>query len=768
MGMVAWFRRMAYAQVVLGVIAYAVAEQNPAMVLAAGTLSTLSWYVVEGPGGRPLPRWLINLGVILATGWLFFTQRPPPRQPLIIGLGQFILCIQIFKLYESKQNRDWAQLIVLSLMQMVCASIISAEIVYGILLMAYLVVTLFTVLLFQLKQGYDTVLDATAAQMPPGRPPIRPGSVASRGHARQFYALTLVTGALCLALSAAIFVVMPRGQGMGMLGDWQAPTRRTVTGFDNKVELGGASPATSRLPVMNVTLLRDGVNIGSRDRTFLLRGSPLDDYDPRSHRWTRSRAAARADADIFLEHENTSLLVDPAEFVKHKAIRQVITLRAQTHNILLGIYPPLRVETDHVKVLSFSPQDQLLSARQPISGSIQYVVESADPAQDMTQPYLSHWGHAAGAALTTLDFNWTAYARKPVVDDPRVRRLTESIMKAQGLTRDRAAESDPADPAIAQAVERYLQSNLNYSLDLPEMAADVEPIGAFLFEYRRGHCEYFASGMAAMLRSVGVRCRVVTGFRANEYNAVGGYYVVRQKNAHAWVEAWEDSTGWRTYDASPPAGLEEVQRLSGGLVASLRDLYEYLEFQWINNVITYDDTQRASVIISFDHNLAAVTAAAKAAWEFVAGWVHGLRERWLLGPAGFVLVGLILWAIVVGLALLVRIVVHRRRAIRQLQLEAVSRRDQRRMAQHLEFYLQMLQVLERAGHSKPLWQTPAHFAASLVGRDLRRFEPVVSLTDLFYEIRFGGRPLDAPRARRIAGELEQLRQSIRATASASR
>ena len=63
--------------------------------------------------------------------------------------------LTLFKLYERKTNRDWSQLIVLSLMQVTCASIISAEVVYGVLLIIYMVLTLITLLQFQLKRGYD-------------------------------------------------------------------------------------------------------------------------------------------------------------------------------------------------------------------------------------------------------------------------------------------------------------------------------------------------------------------------------------------------------------------------------------------------------------------------------------------------------------------------------------------------------------------------------------------------------------------------------------
>ncbi len=769
MGMIHWFRKVAYAQVILGVIAYAVAEQNAAMVLAAGALSTLSWYVVEGPGGKPLPRWMINLGVLLATGWLFFTQAPPARAPLIMSLGEFILCIQLLKMYELKKNRDWAQLMVLSLMQMICASIISAEIIYGLLLVAYLILTLLTVLLFQLKIGHDEVLEAAAKQAPINHPTVGPRPLFTRGHRRHFNLLAAACGITCIGISTCVFIAMPRGRGGGMLGDWQAPTRHAESGFENKVELGSGHITTSRVPILNVRLMQGDRDIGSREYTFLLRGSALDEYDPRTHRWTRSRAAAKSDIEIAVERETPVALADPARFRGRDLVKQFITLRAGTKGVLLAAFQPVRLQSDALKSASFSARDQVLGTRQTTPDGFQYTIDAIRD-ENLSDAYLARWsrsfappaieGGTVSGAAHTLDFNWSAYARNPVVEDPRVRSLTESVMSAAKLRRAADAEWDPIDLRIAATVERYLQSQYSYTLDLPEMRAGAEPICTFLFENRRGHCEYFASAMCSMLRSVGLRSRVITGVRATEYNPVGGYYVVRQKNAHAWVEVWDDNAGWRTFDPSPQASIEELQRPGNGLLASIRDFYEYLEFQWINNVITYDDLQRNSVIVNIDQNLSGLTAMARRIAAFFEAVAAALHQYQLMGAIGYLALGAAFLLVIALTWLLVRRIMRRRSAIRQLQLDAVSRRDQRRLARQLDFYLNMLRILDRAGHSKPIWQTPAHFAARLVTGHPDRFTAVVPLTDLFYEIRFGGRPLDSTRARLIQQHLDQLRRSL--------
>jgi len=754
------FRKIAYVQVIVGVVAYAVAEQSPAMVLVAGTLSTLSWYLVEGPNGRPLPRWFINLGVLIATGWLFLSQLPPPSKPLIVALGQFILCMQLFKLYERKENRDWAQLIVLSLMQMICASIISAEIVFGLLLLIYMVLTVYSILLFQLKIGEGRVQTAGAKQAPEGEVVGKPKPVVSRGHRRHFNTVALGCGAACVAISAMLFALLPRGHGAGMLGDWQTPTRRPVTGFDNKVQLdGGQRIATSRLPVMNVRLSVRGRDVGEYDGGFLLRGTALDSYDPRTRRWSRSAVVSRNDRTIGAVKANDArggrLLDFPFDA---PAVVQDITLRVETQGVLFSMYAPTWIEPPPSGV-RFNAHDQVLLTQDARPDSkqpripIQYQVHSQMDPPEIRSAYERRW------ALQPWDFDWSTYARGPVVRNPRIRLLAEKVLAAADpkLQRDPQADSTADDHKIAGEIEVYLRENFSYTLDLPRIAEGADPIAAFLFEHRRGHCEFFASAMAALARSIGMRARVVNGFRATEFNSVGGYYVVRQMNAHAWCEVWQNDVGWRAFDPSPPAAIEEIHRPSIGVVAWFRDLYEYLEFQWINNVITYDDSHRRSVMVSIDTRLSALRHAFEAMQRSVIDWVRDFHARWLYGPLGYALILFVSGVIVAALTGLFAMWVSRRRAIHQLQLEVVTGGDQRRLARELRFYLRMLRIVEDAGYSKPLWQTPASFAEHLTRRDPHRFAPVVPLTDLFYEIRFGGRPLDRRRLSEIQQHLEQLR-----------
>lgn len=139
----------------------------------------------------------------------------------------------------------------------------------------------------------------------------------------------------------------------------------------------------------------------------------------------------------------------------------------------------------------------------------------------------------------------TRYTAVPEGLDPRIRALADTIMANQTTAR-----------AKAQAVERYFRGNYQYSTGIT-IPPGYDPLSYFLIERPAAHCEFFAAGATVLLRLAGVPCRYVTGFLVTERNPAGGYWVARNRDAHAWVEAWDDATGWFTVDATPGAGAEQ-------------------------------------------------------------------------------------------------------------------------------------------------------------------------------------------------------------------
>jgi transglutaminase-like putative cysteine protease len=145
----------------------------------------------------------------------------------------------------------------------------------------------------------------------------------------------------------------------------------------------------------------------------------------------------------------------------------------------------------------------------------------------------------------------------------------------------------------AARIERHFHTDFAYSTDFVGRTG-VSPIETFLFTDRRGHCEYFASSMVLLLRAQGIPARLVTGFYGAEWSPWDGAWVVRQSNAHAWVEAWLPDRGWTVFDPTPPAGLPTAAERD--ILASMRLAWGALVNRWDRWVISYDFEDQVGVI----------------------------------------------------------------------------------------------------------------------------------------------------------------------------
>ena len=155
--------------------------------------------------------------------------------------------------------------------------------------------------------------------------------------------------------------------------------------------------------------------------------------------------------------------------------------------------------------------------------------------------------------------------------------------RMRALARQWAGEGDPAERA--RRIEERLLRDYRYTREFIGRGGE-SPLEYFLFDARRGHCEYFASSMVLLLRAEAIPARLVTGFYGAEYSWWDRGWVVRQSNAHAWVEAWLPERGWQPFDPTPPAGRPSTA--PAGVWLSVRQAYEALVFRWDRYVLSYD------------------------------------------------------------------------------------------------------------------------------------------------------------------------------------
>jgi len=148
---------------------------------------------------------------------------------------------------------------------------------------------------------------------------------------------------------------------------------------------------------------------------------------------------------------------------------------------------------------------------------------------------------------------------------------------------------------ILQAVVGFLNSG-GYRYSLENLPITKTPIEDFLFKYKYGNCEYFASACAVMLRIAGIPSRLVGGYKGGYYNDVGKYYLVPQKNAHIWIEAYLKNKGWIRVDPTP-GGIEAFSSpTKADIIFRLGILFDTINYYWLAFVINYNFEKQMNMI----------------------------------------------------------------------------------------------------------------------------------------------------------------------------
>ena len=281
----------------------------------------------------------------------------------------------------------------------------------------------------------------------------------------------------------------------------------------------------------------------------------------------------------------------------------------------------------------------------------------------------------------------------------------------------------------AQAIEAYLARNYRYSLDIPS-SVQANPLEEFLFERKTGYCEHYATAMVMLLRAVGVPARLVTGFLATEWNEYGNYYLVRQRDAHAWVEVHLPNSGWVTMDPTPavsePAGDSQWFALSRAM--------DTLRLRWNRFFVQYNAADQLAVVRGLKEGTAVVRDRAwnslslllAPAGDFagkILSYVAGGNVRLMAGFLSCVVfgVGLVIW------------LMQRKPWTRWRQSGPVIR-------EHIvigQIYRGFLKQIERHGIAKPQNATPQEFLRLVQQQWAAAGAPVETITELYCRGRFG-------------------------------
>ncbi len=133
------------------------------------------------------------------------------------------------------------------------------------------------------------------------------------------------------------------------------------------------------------------------------------------------------------------------------------------------------------------------------------------------------------------------------------------------------------NPEVLNQVSAYFEKNFRYSLKRSESNQASTPLSTFLLKSRAGHCEYFASATTLLLRGAGIPARYAVGYSVDEFSPLEGQYIVRSRDAHAWVMAYVNGN-WQSVDTTPPSwGVQEDAAASPLQIVS--DLWAFVGFK---------------------------------------------------------------------------------------------------------------------------------------------------------------------------------------------
>jgi transglutaminase-like putative cysteine protease len=326
----------------------------------------------------------------------------------------------------------------------------------------------------------------------------------------------------------------------------------------------------------------------------------------------------------------------------------------------------------------------------------------------------------------------TIYLQLPHLD-PRVAALAGQV-----------TASATSNYKRAKAIEQYLRTNFGYTLELPGMR-EPDPLARFLFERKKGHCEYFASSMTMMLRTLGIPARVVNGFRGGEYNDLTSSYIVREKDAHSWVEAYFPEYGWVTFDPTP-AGSADDPQTGWARMALYMDAARQLWREWIVN---YDFTHQMRLRSDLSTKTGNVQSSFRSWFEMqyfrVVNMISALQRRLeALSPREMALC-----CVVLGLLLALPFAP---KAWRSIQRTRALRHPQRAPRTSASFWYQrMLKLMARRGVRKEPFQTAEEFASIVPDPAMRR--DVELFTEHYERARFNESVADAQRLPELYEEL---------------
>jgi protein-glutamine gamma-glutamyltransferase len=624
------------------------------------------------------------------------------RFPLDVAV-EFAAFLQVIRLATRRGAAHDQQIIVLALLHFVAGTVLGGGLTYGLCFLGFLVVAPGTLVLSHLRREVEGNYRQGARDrtgLPVDVPRIlRSRRVVGRG----FLATTCLLSVPILLFTTILFILFPRiGLSLLLLSH---PRAGRMIGFSEHVDLG------------DVGVLRDDPTVALRFEvkdlpeppptrlTLRLRGTAFDSYD--GHAWARTQQHdTMQPTDRAFDTTDTYALFRSPDLIRDR----VVSFDLEPIDPPVVFLPPHAVAL-HLKLPSQLLLGEAVTLQRGAEDELRY--SGSDGRGLRYDVYLA--GEREGLVEPLSPAERPRYLAVPPGLPTRISELAHRWTDTLATPQEKAT-----------AIEDHLHREYTYDLHSPS-SGTPEPVDHFLFESRRGHCEFFSTAMALMLRTVGIPSRNVTGFVGGTWNRFGRYYAVREGDAHSWVEAYVDDPArptWRTFDPTPPGGAQPLEP-PGGVYYYLRDFVEALSQRWDTYVVGYDLRKQVHIFEELSHRYERIRSKA----GVDRGPFDVLTRAPVVGAGGLLLLGAayLRW--------------KRRRTLAGPDADDAKRANASRLDAAAALYRALENALQLQGISRAPSVPPLRHAHDLKSRSHPLADEVLALTHVYLEARFGGAAL---------------------------
>ena len=648
-------------------------------------------------------------------GWKYKLLGFSSNDTVVAGiLARLILGLSVIKLFQKKADRDWLFLYLMAFFEVLLAAALSISPLYMASLILYLFVSVMAIIAFEIRKSSRIVNDPTDTKIQ------KAVEILNQTPFRKLPTTAIVILFLIIGFATPMFFMLPRVGGAGFGANQGGVTG--LTGFSNTVKLG----EIGRIQQSDEVVMR--VRVEGDDKNALggirWRGVALDTFDNKT--WSKSKTPPQTPV---IKTENDVFKVD-FSIGKRDLTVQTVYLEPLDTSVLFALSRPVAIQ-GNFSILKIDSYGGITSVRSNFERT-SYKVWS-----DRWLPGIEEL-KKDNSVYQAEDAN---YLQIPETFDARIGNLASQITKGKTNRFDKA-----------KSIEQYLQTQLGYTLE--QKASGEEPVADFLFNVREGHCEYFATAMVMMLRTQGIAARVVNGFQHGEYNETADVFVVKQRDAHSWVEVYfPKEKAWITFDPTPFAG-QNLSANSSGMFGFVGKYLDALETFWIQYFVSFDDQEQQSLFRSVKNGF--VDYQAKLT-DWLNRYQDKIQDWWteVRGDRGFQASvraiangALYLLAFITGFWLLRSLYFRvKKLELWQTFVDWWKRKKQKSI---VEFYERMQRVLATKGFQREPHQTPLEFAFAL------EIPEAVSITEKYNRVRFGEKNLSNDEAQEIENWLASL------------